>query len=165
MTPSRRARLRNAPKYALRPLPLWVVNPVLQAIIRHVAAAQPQLFQRLGEHSRKNFLIEPQNLPFVLLLRPDPERLFLRAYRDRSGLGYQIRISGSFLQLLRLLDSQLDSDAAFFARDIVVEGDTEAVVCLRNALDDVDGSVACAIADMFGFMGRGGLGILRRIEV
>ncbi len=164
MTPDRLARRRNAPKYILRPVPLWVYNPVLQAIIRHVARSQPQLFQRLGLHCRKNFLIEPSNLPFVLLLQPDPERLSLRAYRSRKGLNYHIRITGSFLQLLRLLDSRLDSDAAFFARDIVVEGDTEAVVCLRNALDDVEGSVASDIAAMFGGIGRRGLHILRRIE-
>jgi predicted lipid carrier protein YhbT len=164
MTSAQRARLRNAPKYALRPVPLWVYNPVFQAMIRQIGRRQPQLFRRLGEHCQKNFLIEPQNLPFVLLLQPDPARLSLRAYRSRNGLNYQVRISGSFLQLLRLLDSRLDSDAAFFSRDIVIEGDTEAVVCLRNALDDVEGSIASDVAGMFGIVGRRSLQFLRKIE-
>ena len=64
--------------------------------------------------------------------------------------------------LLELIDSEQDGDAAFFSRDLEVLGNTEAVVRLRNALDDVEGSIAEETADMFGPFGRAVLARLRR---
>ena len=61
-----------------------------------------------------------------------------------------------------MVDGQLDGDALFFTRKLVVEGDTEAVVCLRNAIDDVEGSIAEDTANLFGFTGRNALKILRK---
>jgi len=63
---------------------------------------------------------------------------------------------------LQLVDADADGDALFFSRDLVISGNTEAVVTLRNALDDVDGSIAEDVADMFGPPGRFALGYLRR---
>ena len=37
-----------------------------------------------------------------------------------------------------LVDGSYDGDALFFSRDLTVEGDIDAVVTLRNALDDLD---------------------------
>lgn len=64
-----------------------------------------------------------------------------------------------------MVDGRYDGDALFFTRDLRVEGDTEAIVCLRNALDDVEGSVADDIAAFFGLPGRKFLEIARRMEI
>jgi predicted lipid carrier protein YhbT len=40
--------------------------------------------------------------------------------------------------LLALVDGRRDGDALFFSRELTVEGDIDAVVTLRNALDDLD---------------------------
>ncbi len=72
------------------------------------------------------------------------------------------RISGRFFDLLRLVDADEDGDALFFSRELLVTGDTEAVVSLRNALDDVDGSIAESVAEMFGAPGRATLTALRK---
>lgn len=71
-------------------------------------------------------------------------------------------IRGRFMQLLELVDSEEDGDAAFFSRDLELTGDIETVVGLRNALDDVDGSIAADTAGMFGAPGRAILACLRR---
>jgi predicted lipid carrier protein YhbT len=122
------------------------------------------MFGRLGPHYNALFVIDPVNLPFVLVLRPDPDDLLLVA-RKRSDIPpHDAQISGSFLDLLMLVDGDLDGDALFFARDLTITGNTEAVVCLRNALDDIDDSIAENVADMFGPLGRAALGTLRRAK-
>ena len=63
-----------------------------------------------------------------------------------------------------MVDGQLDGDALFFTRELVVEGDTEAVVCLRNAIDDTEGSIAEDTANLFGFSGRNALKLLRKAK-
>jgi predicted lipid carrier protein YhbT len=44
-------------------------------------------------------------------------------------------IRGPLATLIRLLEGRLDGDALFFPRDLMVEGNMEAVVTLRNAVD------------------------------
>lgn len=104
-------------------------------------------------------------MPFVFLLRPDPDHPFLRLYRRGPGIpAYDARIAGTFLTLLEMVDGRADGDALFFSRDLMVEGDTEAVVVLRNALDDLDGSIADDLAAFAGPPGRIVLKFLRRIK-
>lgn len=158
-------KYRDIPAMMLRPVPVVFYQPALRRIVRHIARRHARLFDRLGIHSRKAFLIDPTNAPFVLLLRPDPQVPELTAHRDATGLDYQAKISGSFVRLLRLLDGREDGDAIFFSRHLKVEGDTEAVVSLRNALDDVEGSVAEDVAQLFGVPGKIGLSVFRRLEV
>jgi predicted lipid carrier protein YhbT len=138
-----------------------VVQPILSRVVRRIAARHPSLFARLGPHQGTDFLIDPVDLPFALHLRPDPGALLFRAVpRDAVPQAGAV-IRGRFL-LLELVDSEEDGDAAFFSRDLEVTGDTEAVVRLRNALDDVDGSIAEETAAMFGPPGRAVLARLRR---
>jgi O2-independent ubiquinone biosynthesis accessory factor UbiT len=164
MKPGSSRRFREAPLYLLGPIPVVWYQPFLQYIVHNLAAMHPRLFDRLGSHSTKSFLIRPTNLPFVLLLRPHPENPQMTAFSSDEGLDYQASIAGSFLNLLRLLDGRGDGDAIFFSRDLKIEGDTEAVVCLRNAIDDVEGSIAEDIAGLFGPFGNAGLSVLRHID-
>lgn len=142
-----------------------MVQPLLSRVVRRIAARHPALFARLGPHQGTDFLIDPLELPFALHLRPDPQALVFRAVPRDAAPAAGAVIRGRFLLLLELLDSEEDGDAAFFSRDLEVSGDTEAVVRLRNALDDVDGSIAEETADMFGRPGRAILARLRRSYV
>ncbi len=145
-------------------LPLPFVNLVLGRLVRSIGTARPEIFNRLEGHHHKWFLIDPLDLPFALCLRPDPRRPQLKAYRRHCLPGASSRIAGSFLTLLGMIDGRYDGDALFFTRDLRIEGDTEAVVCLRNALDDMDGSIADDVAGFFGRPGRRFLKITRRLS-
>lgn len=143
--------------------PLFPFQPALRRAVHRVARSRPEIFDRLGEHACKSFLIDPVNLPFPILLCPDPDRLSLSAVRREPPFACDARIAGSALTLLAMVDGRLDGDALFFSRDIQVSGDTEAVVSLRNALDDLEGSIADDVASAFGPPGRAALAVLRRI--
>lgn len=144
-------------------LPLLPLQPILKRIVRRIGTENPDMFNRLGPHTQARYLIDPINLPFTLLLQPDPKNLSLTAHFRATPPDHDARIAGKFLNLMRLLDSDIDGDALFFARDLIITGNTEAVVCLRNALDDVDGSIAQMVADMFGPLARAALARLRRV--
>lgn len=144
------------------PLPLFLIQPILRRIVNKIATENPDMFGRLGPHYNALFVIDPTNLPFVMLLRPDPNDLLLKACPRSSIPPNDAKISGSFMDLLMLVDGDLDGDALFFARDLTISGNTEAVVCLRNALDDIDGSIAGSVAEMFGPAGRAALNVIRR---
>lgn len=139
-----------------------VIQPLLTRVVRRIAARHPSLFARLGPHQATDFLIDPIELPFALHLRPDPDALVFRAVSRDAAPAPGALIRGKFMLLLELMDAEEDGDAAFFSRDLEVSGDTEAVVRLRNALDDVDGSIAEETAEMFGVPGRAILARLRR---
>lgn len=145
---------RVADRFSLVPLlrfiPLPLLQPVLSLIGTQVARNQPDIFLRLGEHAQKTFIIDPTDLPFVLILKPRPEAPALGACHRSEAPASHARIAGTFLDLFRLVDGSLDGDALFFSRDLKVTGDTEAVVALRNALDDIDGGLVQAVTGSFG---------------
>ena len=58
--------------------------------------------------------------------------------RSAEGLDFDARIAGPIAALVGLVHGAYDGDALFFSRDLVVEGDVEAVLALRNALDDAE---------------------------
>lgn len=138
------------------------LGPILGRIVRKVSRQHPEVFDRLGPHQKSNFIISPNEFPFALHLRPDPAQPILRAVAKTDIPPHNALIEGRFFLLLQLVDENADGDAAFFSRDLYISGDTEAVVSLRNALDDVDGSIAAETADLFGPLGRIMLSILRK---
>jgi predicted lipid carrier protein YhbT len=142
--------LRNVPALLLAPVPLVLMQPVFDHIAAHVARSRPELFVRLGPHTSKRFLIDPIDLPFVLVLMPDARRPHLKAHRRYESPGHDAAIAGTLFNLLDMIDGALDGDALFFSRELSVSGDTGAVVALRNALDDFEGSALDSVVAAFG---------------
>ena len=133
---------------------LLPLQPLLARMMGRVVGEFPGIFDRLGAHARKRFVIDARELPFLLLLEPDPARPSLRAVPRRPLPHCHAQISGPCRQLARLANGEMDGDAMFFSRDLHISGNLEAVVCLRNALDDVDGSVMDCICGMLPEPGR-----------
>ena len=141
---------------ALQPLPLAPLQLALALVLRSVVARHPNIFERLGAHAHKLFGIEPSDLPFAFVLAPHPETPTLIAVRSLPA-GIPIRIAGPLLGLMGLIDGSYDGDALFFSRDLVIEGDVEAVLALRNALDDAGGERAVAAAHVEDQLARLGI--------
>lgn len=144
--------LQQFPGLLLAPVPLALLQPILSRIARHVAQSRPELFDRLGPHAGKRFLIDPTDLPFVMVLTPERELPRMTAHRRYEKPAHDAAIAGTFLTLLEMIDGSLDGDAMFFSRDLKVSGDTEAVVALRNALDDFEGSALDSVIGSFGLL-------------
>lgn len=138
------------PTLLLAPVPLALLQPILNRIATHVARSRPELFDRLGPHAGKRFLIDPTDLPFVLMLVPERDLPRMTAHRRSSRPAHDSAIAGTFFNLLDMIDGSLDGDAIFFSRDLAITGDTEAIVALRNALDDFEGSALDSVIGSFG---------------
>lgn len=143
---------------AMALLPPAPVKPVVERLAQAVAARHPQLFARLGPHAAKTFLIEPTDLPFAFRLNaagPAPEvEPLRRADLAKAPPGtFDARIAGPLAALLGMIHSTFDGDALFFSGDLVIEGDTEAVLALRNTLDDAELDLADEFAAAAGPLG------------
>lgn len=136
--------------FILSPMPLFPLQFVLSRMVKGIARRRPELFARLGEHVESSFIIDAAELPFVLKLRPNPMTPELTAHRRRENIRADASISGPFMDLFQILDGRGDSDAMFFDGNIKVTGNTEAAMCLRYALDDLDGSVVEDLLHMGG---------------
>ncbi len=134
----------------MAPLPLFPLKLILARLVRGVAGRRPELFQRLGPHTASTYLIDVNELPFVLRLRPDPGAPLLTPHRRSENCPADAVISGPFMELFRIIDGRGDSDAMFFAGNIRISGSTEAAVCLRYALDDLEGSIVDDLLSMGG---------------
>jgi len=125
----------------LAPLPLFPLQFILSRMVKGITQRRPEFFARLGPHIGSSYALDVTELPFVLLLKPNPQKPEMTAHRRSEKIASDASIAGPFMDLFKVLDGRGDSDAMFFSGNIKVSGNTEAAVCLRYALDDLEGSV------------------------
>ncbi len=119
-------------------LPLLPLEMIVRRLLANAMAARPSFAERLGEHAGRSFAIDPVDCPFVFLMRPGRNKAELRVVRRNEAPGTDARIAAPLLVLLGMIDGTYDGDALFFSRDLVIEGDTGAVLALRNAIENAD---------------------------
>lgn len=146
---------------ALRPLPLGPLQLLLSAVLRRIVRRHPRMFERLGPYAGKRYGLTPTDLPLAFVLDTAPQAPRIVAVRALPD-GLDARIAGPFQALLGMADGSYDGDALFFSRTIVVEGDIEAVLALRNAIDDAGVDVLREGAALLGPLGLAGEALLRR---
>lgn len=120
---------------ALPLLPRRLAALGAKAMTNRLNALHPGLKERLARANGKSFLLVFSDLAFNALLAVDQGRLALSLLPKHSPLHTDVAIHGASDAFLALLEGRADGDALFFSRDLRVEGDTEALLILRNALD------------------------------
>lgn len=161
--------------YPLRIMPLAPLSASLTAYSRKIAKSHPELFRRLGTYGHTRYVLDPTDLPFVMLLDPNggtPRVTVVRGPGEGAA-----RIAGPLAALLGLVHGAFDGDALFFSRDLVIEGETAATLALRNAVDDAEldlsqeilrlsGPLATPLQRVLGFLERRtGVSLSRSDEV
>ena len=129
-----------------RHLPIgWLLTRAL----RDLGRRRPEVFERLGEHRRRVFVIEPTDLRVAFRVVPDGAAARVTLVDGATAEG-DVFVAGPILTLLGLLDGTFDGDALFFSRTIAVRGRTEALLALRNAIEDAE----LRPSDLLGIGGR-----------
>lgn len=139
------------PTLLARPLALLPLAPLsisLTAYSRRVAKHHPGLFRRLGAFDHTRFALDPTDLPFVINLEPCGG--VPKVTVTRTAEQADTTIAGPLAALLGLVHGAFDGDALFFSRDLVIVGDTDAALALRNAVDDAELDLAGEISEMSG---------------
>ncbi len=106
--------------------------------LRDLARRKPQLFERLGEHRRTSFFIDPTDLGYAFLIVPDGAAAEVKMKSKKARGASDVIVRGPLLSLLGLLDGTFDGDALFFSRSISISGKVDALLALRNAIEDAD---------------------------
>jgi predicted lipid carrier protein YhbT len=111
---------------------------LLSHALRQVARRRPGVFERLGPHRDAVFHVAPAEFPVAFQLRPSAAAGEVRVKRKADSAGAAATIEGPFGDLLGVFDGGVDADSAYFSRRVTIQGRTEAVVALHNALDAAD---------------------------
>ncbi len=146
---------------AARVMPLLPLSLALSALARRLLARHPGILARMGSQARKRFLLEFTDAPLVLMLEPATGRV---SARRAAGLArHDAHLKGCVAAYLAMLHGRVDGDALFFEGSLQVSGDTEAVLALRNALDDAEIDLAAEIATLAPPL-RPALGLAERLS-
>ncbi|MEQ8601640.1 MAG: SCP2 sterol-binding domain-containing protein [Devosia sp.] len=133
---------------AIDKLPVALVQRVVNQAFHRALQQHPDLFDRLGNEANKRFCFAPTDLDFVFLVHPESK--FIHTFRKAAQPRADASIAGPMLTLLALLEGRIDGDAVFFSRSLSVAGDMEAMLALRNALDDCSFDLPRDLAAMAG---------------
>jgi predicted lipid carrier protein YhbT len=138
----------------MRSLPASLLQALLRAGTDVMRRRHPYVFERLGVLDGTLILIDPIDLPICLAIEfvAGDHRLRVACAEDRARASTIVR--GPLLVLIDLVEGRLDGDAQFFSRALTIEGDTEAVVMLRNTLDNEDIDMIQDLTSVFGPLSR-----------
>jgi predicted lipid carrier protein YhbT len=125
-------------RLGLWPVPTAVIEIVLNRIVQSISRRHPEILARLGTHVGKIFMLVPDDLPFLIVLTIKPHAPLVLVIRSRDEIRVDATITGPFAALLGLVQGRYDGDALFFSGDLMIEGDVEAVLALRNAIDNAE---------------------------
>jgi predicted lipid carrier protein YhbT len=139
-----------AVRLGLWPFPLALVELALHRLVRSIADRHPSMFARLGAHAGKRFVLAPTDLPLVVAMTLDPDEPAVSVTPPRRPVAADARVAGPLAALLGLAQGRYDGDALFFSGDITVEGGTEIILALHNAVDDAEIDLLQESAALFG---------------
>ncbi|MCF8473428.1 MAG: SCP2 sterol-binding domain-containing protein [Emcibacter sp.] len=122
---------------AMRSLPKRPLNHLLSRIAYHIQHNHPDVLERLRPITGCQFLICPTDLPHVIRLTVGDGHLDC-VIEDEFMTSADVTISGPLMSLMDMMDGTIDGDALFFSRSLSIEGNTEYVLTLRNAIDSDD---------------------------
>lgn len=125
------------PQAVSRPIkfmPLPLLQQATRLVFNQMLRQHPNLFDRLGSHASKSFRFTPTDLDLSFLVVPAKRTITVS--RKSADMAADASAGGPLLTLLALLEGQIDGDAMFFGRSLSIAGDMEAMLALRNALDD-----------------------------
>lgn len=133
--------------FTLPPLPLPVpaigrhaalaaLSLLLSRLLRSTAARHPSVLRRMGGAAGARFCLDVADVPVLLLMEPSLGRI--RAFSRDAMPQHDAVIRGRLRGFLSMLHGAEDGDALFFSGELAIEGDTGAVLALRNALDDAE---------------------------
>ncbi|WP_180899616.1 ubiquinone anaerobic biosynthesis accessory factor UbiT [Martelella soudanensis] len=133
---------------AINRLPLALVQVIVGKVFDKTLQQHPDLFDRLGAEAGKRFCFAPTDLDLVFLIHPASKSI--RAFRKIRAPCGDGAVAAPMLTLLALLEGRIDGDAVFFSRSLSVTGDMEAMLALRNALDDCSFDLPSDLAGLAG---------------
>ncbi len=115
-------------------IPVPIAQRAASLLFQRTLQIYPRLFDRLGSYGASRFSFIPSDFPFGFAVKP--ARRSIETFRAPHEPLSDATIKGPLFLMLALAEGKVDGDAIFFARKLVVTGDMEAVLALRNALDD-----------------------------
>lgn len=143
---------RALPVAAIAAMPAPLLALPTKLVFSRVITAHPNLFDRLGDHINKTFAFVLSDLPFAFIIQPAQKSIEVcsNVIFKNGKQHVDAEIEGPLSMLLALAEGQIDADALFFSRDLVATGDMEAMIALRNALDDNAIDLPSDLAGFFG---------------
>ena len=155
-------QLHRAASLLMAPIPIGIVRQTAKLAFELVMARHPMLFDRLGEHAQRTFVFSPTDVPFDFAVTPVDREI--RTARPGVFVSADATVSGPMVLLLALLEGRVDGDAIFFARELEVTGDMEAILALRNAVDDCRIDLPSELSPLAGPMAAPLQAVLERLR-
>jgi len=139
--------------FLLRPIPKILIKKPISLLLHRIEILHPEIFNRLKPLGICHFCIQPTDFHVNFLLKLDngiPSIDVLDAAKPAPKA--EAVISGPLQSLIQLAEGRVDGDALFFSRTLTIEGNTEAILSLRNAVDSEDISLEAIWSEQTGVL-------------
>lgn len=131
----RTGRRSYAPPVRLGALACAPLGAALTLSLRRVLRRNPELDARLDAARHNTIRVAPREFPIAFLIRIGDRGGRVRAVPERDVSPVAVSVEAPLSLLLTIFQGEDDGDAAFFASDLVIEGEMAPLVSLRNAIE------------------------------
>jgi len=133
-------------------LPPALLQPFCNVALEAVRRAHPLMFRRMGRLEGAWFHIIPADAPVSFFLHASgfSPRLVAMGHAGKHPAKPAATITAPPENLIALMDGSRDGDAMFFGRGLRIEGNMEAVLALRNA---IEGAAISPLDDLAALLG------------
>lgn len=141
---------------------LFALQTPLSRMARAILSRHPDILERMHPHAGAAIIIAPAGAPIVFRLRPlaaEPVEILRRA----DARDWDARVTAPLSSLMAMAQGTRDGDALFFSGQVAIEGDTSAVLALRNALDAAEIDLTREFCRPLGPLGAPAEHVMRRL--
>ncbi|MGV3278801.1 SCP2 domain-containing protein [Rickettsiales bacterium LUAb2] len=139
----------------LKKVPTPLIQFFLTYSLKKMHTKYIRIFEKVGESNENSYLIIPTDVPFNFYLVIDKLAPSLTLVeKEDTTIEASATIKASLENLLQMFEGKLDGDAAFFSKDLIIEGSTAAIVALRNAVDGEDINIINDLSDNLGIFSK-----------
>lgn len=141
-------------KGLLTKIPLPIIQFFLSYSFKKMQMDYPNVFLKVAQNGEESFLIKPTDLPFNFYMVISQSGSGITVESKTSELTANATITASLADLLKMLEGKLDGDAAFFSKNLIIEGSTASVVKLRNAIDAENINIISSLTSNLGIFSK-----------
>ena len=125
--------------YGLLAKPI-ICRPIIQIGISKLTKLfidkHPRVIKKMSQFSPSRMVLVPLDMPFDFFVEFSNESLQINIIDKNTYLGKNLtKITASIDVFVKMLEGNLDGDALFFSRKLIIEGETTIIVALRNILE------------------------------
>jgi len=141
-----------------------ITGLILNSVANKIYRNHPSMAERLQPIINSSFFVKITNLPFNVFFTIEEKGVAVKALHNSEQPTADLTISSDLTSLVNIFEGDEDGDKLFFSRKLQINGNSEALVTLRNAIDSQDINIVEEISAPFKIFANPAKSVINKLK-